>query len=192
MKTINQFTLQYAEKTSRHLFARKVGDKVVEYMQVKIVELDNIKSLMIITLDDNFKLKNIHIDTGRFINYVESARQGSLKHEADVYLRSQIFGHEKGQYYSVPQTFKIKDGLGRTLSINAYIHEIAQRFINKNYFEGKKQEIIEKKKSGGWATGLLHLPGQPEDAKHFRIYFTNSMVPENSAVNEINMFYKIG
>jgi hypothetical protein len=189
MKTINKFTLQYAEKTSQHLFARKVADKVVEYMKVEIVNIDGEKALMIITLDADFKVKNIHVDTGRFINYIENAREGSLKHEADVYLRSQIFGHEKGQYYSVPKTFKIKDGLGRTIQVNLYILEIKERFLNKNYFENKKQEILEKKKSGGWVTGLLHLPGQPDEAKHFRVYFTNSMVPEDSPVNQINSFY---
>jgi hypothetical protein len=189
MKTINKFTLQYAEKTSQHLFARKIEDKVVEYMKVDVVEIEGEKTLLIITLDEKFKLKSIAADNGRFVNYIENYRDGLLKHEADVYLRSQIFGYSRGEYFAVPN-FKIEDGLGRKISIRYYIDEIMRFFIKENFFQKESERVIEEKKNNKWgfSRGLLHLHGQPEDVYHFRLGFIKSDNNDNP-INIINQRY---
>jgi len=192
MKTLNQFTLRYAEKTSQHVFARKVGDKIVEYMKTQIINVDGNKALMIISLDENFHLKNIQVDTGRFVNYVENYRDGQLKYEADVYLRSQIFGHGKGEYFAVPGTFKIVDGFNRKISINYYFYEITEFFIKENFFQKETERVIEEKKNNkwGWTRGLLNLVGQPDDVQHFRLGFDKQKPTDNNPVVKINQRYK--
>lgn len=192
MKTINQFTLRYAEKTSQHLFTKIKNDKVVEYMKVKIVEIEGEKALMIVTLNENFHVKHIQVDTGRFINYVEGYKDGLLKYEADVWLRVQIFGYGKGEYRAVPGTFKIEDGLGRKLPINRYIDEVVEFFLKQNFFQVKREEVLNDGKNNryGWIRGLLSLPDQPKDVQHFRLDFVNSKDTLDNPINTINQRHK--
>jgi len=165
---LNKIVLNYVEKTSKHLFARKFGQEgQFEYMKTSIVECNNKKIMVNITLNNDFSVKEIKIDDGVFYDYYD-IKDGSSKHSVDTHIKCSIFGYNNHCYYSVPGKFKININ-GNSIRINEYIDQIVSERITNTSIQILRNDIAEKIKTVKWISGTYRKYMQPEEDFHLRI-----------------------
>jgi hypothetical protein len=179
---INEYALQYATKTEQHIFAKKFNKEIVEYMKVNIIDFNQMKTLVITTLDKNFHVKDVRVDNSRFYFYTDLT-PGMLKHQCDVYLKPHIFGYIKGEYYAIPGRMKNMRGSSEQISLSAYFDLVAEKFLKAEYIKNRILEIREKRTNVFWPQCVWNIVSESEKVEHFRICFTSS-APE---ILEINM-----
>ena len=109
-KEINKFALRYAEKTSQHLFVVKHQEKILKYFAIRVAEINSEKVLIKITLDENFKLTDFHVDNLSLYQYPNISDDGYHKYCVDTYLSHSIFGHYACKVEAVKQNFNVKIG----------------------------------------------------------------------------------
>lgn len=163
---LNKIKLNYVEKTSKHLFARKINDGQYEYMKTLIVDCNNKKLMVNIILNHDFTVKSLLVDDGILYDYYD-IKDGSSKHSVDTDIKCSIFGYNNHCYYSVPGKFKININ-GNSTRINEHIDQIVSEKITNISIQNLRNDMAEKMKTVKWISGVYRKYMQPEQDFHLR------------------------